>query len=130
MSKVAMPSMRKFGYDDSLATGSIAAGGTLGILIPPSVILVIYAMLAEQNITLTVAPEAMDWLAAEGYNPEFGARPLKRVIKKRVLRQLSKQMLQNEIQPGSQIVLDVFGDVVVFRQAREGERVTETAELL
>ena len=78
--------------------------------------------LAEQDITLTVAPEAMDWLAAEGYNPEFGARPLKRVIKKRVLRQLSKQMLQGDLRPGSQIVLDVFGDVVVFRQARAGER--------
>lgn len=84
-------------------------------------------MLAEQNITLSVAPEAMDWLAAEGYNPEFGARPLKRVIKKRVLRQLSKQMLQNDIQPGSQVVLDVFDDVVVFRQARETERVGQTA---
>ena len=40
MSKVAMPQMRKFGYSDELSTGSIAAGGTLGILIPPSVILV------------------------------------------------------------------------------------------
>jgi ATP-dependent Clp protease ATP-binding subunit ClpB len=82
-------------------------------------------MLAEQEIDLQVAPEAMDWLAQEGYNPEFGARPLKRVIKKRVLRQLSKQMLQGDIQPGSQIVLDVFGDVVVFRQARESERVAD-----
>lgn len=50
MSKVAMPSMRKYGYSDALATGSIAAGGTLGILIPPSVVLVIYGILAEQNI--------------------------------------------------------------------------------
>ncbi|MGC1505380.1 MAG: TRAP transporter large permease [Sulfitobacter sp.] len=50
MSKVAMPSMRKFGYDDRLATGSIAAGGTLGILIPPSVILIIYGLLTESNI--------------------------------------------------------------------------------
>ncbi len=80
--------------------------------------------LTEQDITLTVAPEAMDWLAAEGYNPEFGARPLKRVIKKRVLRELSKQMLAGEVKPGAQVVLDVFGDVVVFRQAREGERVS------
>jgi ATP-dependent Clp protease ATP-binding subunit ClpB len=79
--------------------------------------------LAEQNITLTIAPEAMDWLAAEGYSPEFGARPLKRVIKKRVLRQLSKQMLEKSVLPGSQLVLDVFDDVVVFRQAREQERV-------
>jgi tripartite ATP-independent transporter DctM subunit len=51
MSKVAMPSMRKFGYDDRLATGSIAAGGTLGILIPPSVILIIYGLLTETNIS-------------------------------------------------------------------------------
>ena len=50
MSKVAMPSMRRFKYDDSLATGSIAAGGTLGILIPPSVILVIYGILTQQSI--------------------------------------------------------------------------------
>ena len=50
MSKVAMPSMRRYGYADSLATGVIAAGGTLGILIPPSVILVIYGIMAQQDI--------------------------------------------------------------------------------
>ncbi|MBE7422159.1 MAG: TRAP transporter large permease [Zoogloeaceae bacterium] len=50
MSKVAMPSMRKYGYSDALAAGSIAAGGTLGILIPPSVVMVIYGILTETNI--------------------------------------------------------------------------------
>lgn len=50
MSKVAMPQMRKFGYADSLATASIASGGTLGILIPPSVILIIYGIMTEQSI--------------------------------------------------------------------------------
>ncbi len=50
MSKVAMPPMRRFGYADSLAAGSIAAGGTLGILIPPSVILVIYGIMTESDI--------------------------------------------------------------------------------
>ena len=50
MSKVAMPQMRKYGYKDSLSTASIAAGGTLGILIPPSVILVIYGLLTETSI--------------------------------------------------------------------------------
>jgi C4-dicarboxylate transporter DctM subunit len=50
MSKVAMPSMRRFGYSDSLAAGSIAAGGTLGILIPPSVLLVIYGIMTQTNI--------------------------------------------------------------------------------
>jgi tripartite ATP-independent transporter DctM subunit len=50
MAKVALPSMRRFGYRDSLATASIAAGGTLGILIPPSVIMVIYGLMTEQSI--------------------------------------------------------------------------------
>ncbi|KJY82783.1 C4-dicarboxylate ABC transporter permease [Vibrio galatheae] len=50
MAKVAMPSMRKYGYSDGLAAASIAAGGTLGILIPPSVILIIYGVLTEQSI--------------------------------------------------------------------------------
>ncbi len=77
--------------------------------------------LAEQEIRLTIAPEAMDWLADEGFHPEFGARPLKRVIQKRVLRQLSKQMLDGSITTGSQIVLDVFDDVVVFRKAIKEE---------
>ncbi len=52
MSKVAMPPMRSFGYSDRLATGTIAAGGTLGIMIPPSVPLVIYGIIAEQDIGL------------------------------------------------------------------------------
>ena len=50
MSKVAMPAMRRYGYADSLAAGSIAAGGTLGILIPPSVILVLYGIMTSTDI--------------------------------------------------------------------------------
>lgn len=50
MSRVAMPSMRRFGYKDSLAVGSIAAGGTLGILVPPSIVLVIYGLLTQESI--------------------------------------------------------------------------------
>ena len=50
MSKVAMPPMRKFGYANSLSTGCIAAGGTLGILIPPSTVLVLYGIITETNI--------------------------------------------------------------------------------
>jgi C4-dicarboxylate transporter, DctM subunit len=53
---VALPEMKRFGYDDRLATGSVAAGGTLGILIPPSTVMVIYGILTEQPIgTLFVA---------------------------------------------------------------------------
>ena len=50
MSRIALPEMRKAGYDDGLSTGSLAAGGSLGILIPPSIILVIYAAIAEQSV--------------------------------------------------------------------------------
>ena len=50
MSRVAVPEMRRYGYDLAIASGAVASGGTLGILIPPSVILVIYAIVAEQSI--------------------------------------------------------------------------------
>ncbi len=68
MGQVALPELRRYGYPGSLATGALAAGGTLGILIPPSVILVIYAILAEQNIEkLFVAALGPGILAAVGY---------------------------------------------------------------
>lgn len=68
MGQVALPELRRYGYPDSLSTGALAAGGTLGILIPPSVILVIYAILAEQNIAkLFVAAFVPGILAAIGY---------------------------------------------------------------
>ncbi|MBT8477087.1 MAG: TRAP transporter large permease [Alphaproteobacteria bacterium] len=68
MGQVALPEMRKRGYSDSLSTGVLAAGGTLGILIPPSVILVIYAILTEQNIVkMFIAALVPGILAAFGY---------------------------------------------------------------
>jgi tripartite ATP-independent transporter DctM subunit len=68
MAQVALPEMRRRGYADDLATGVLAAGGTLGILIPPSVILVIYAILAEQNIVKMFAAALVPGLiAAAGY---------------------------------------------------------------
>jgi ATP-dependent Clp protease ATP-binding subunit ClpB len=72
-------------------------------------------LLDEQGIKLTVTKEAMRWIAQEGFNPEFGARPVKRLIQKKVLNELSKQMLKDNIQPNTQIVMDAFGDKVVFR---------------
>lgn len=68
MGQVALPEMRKRGYSDALSTGVLAAGGTLGILIPPSVILVIYAILTEQNIVkMFIAALVPGILAAIGY---------------------------------------------------------------
>ncbi|MFD0916082.1 TRAP transporter large permease [Pseudahrensia aquimaris] len=68
MGQVALPELRKYGYSGGLSTATLAAGGTLGILIPPSVILVIYAILTEQNIAkLFMAAFVPGLLAALGY---------------------------------------------------------------
>ena len=68
MGQVALPEMRRYGYSGALATGSLAAGGTLGILIPPSVILVLYALMTEQSIAkMFVAAMVPGVLAAVGY---------------------------------------------------------------
>ncbi len=68
MGQVALPELRRFGYKGSLATGSLAAGGTLGILIPPSIVLIIFALMTEGNVvTLFQAAIIPGILAAVGY---------------------------------------------------------------
>ena len=68
MGQVALPELRRYGYSGALATGCLAAGGTLGVLIPPSIVLVVYAILTEQNIAkLFVAAFIPGILAALGY---------------------------------------------------------------
>lgn len=70
--------------------------------------------LAEMGIILTASPEALDWLSQLGYDPQFGARPLKRVIQKKILNELSKDILAGKIDRDSQIKLDVFDHKFVF----------------
>lgn len=68
MGRVALPELRKYGYAGGFSTATLAAGGTLGILIPPSIVLVIYAILTEQNIAkLFLAAVIPGLLAAAGY---------------------------------------------------------------
>lgn len=68
MGQVALPELRRAGYANSISVGTLAAGGTLGILIPPSIVLVMYAMLAEQNIVKMFAAALIPGvLAAMGY---------------------------------------------------------------
>jgi tripartite ATP-independent transporter DctM subunit len=68
IAQVALPEMKRYRYDDGLSTATLAAGGTLGILIPPSVVLVVYAILAEQNIAKLFAAAFIPGLiAAAGY---------------------------------------------------------------
>jgi tripartite ATP-independent transporter DctM subunit len=74
MSQVALPEMKRLNYSDRLATGTLAVGGTLGILIPPSIILIIYAVLAEQSIAkLFAAAFIPGIIAALGYCVVIGA---------------------------------------------------------
>ncbi|MGQ3678140.1 ATP-dependent chaperone ClpB [Tenacibaculum discolor] len=72
-------------------------------------------MIAKQNITFDATDEAIAYLAIKGYQPEFGARPVKRVIQKEVLNQLSKEILSGRITTDSIILLDAFDDKLVFR---------------
>ena len=72
-------------------------------------------MLAQQNITFDATKEAITYLAEKGYNPEYGARPVKRVIQKEVLNALSKEILSGEVTTDSIILLDAFDNKLVFR---------------
>jgi ATP-dependent Clp protease ATP-binding subunit ClpB len=70
--------------------------------------------LSEMGITIEASDEALDWLSELGYDPQFGARPLKRVIQKRILNELSKEILAGKIDKESRIKLDVFDKQFVF----------------
>jgi ATP-dependent Clp protease ATP-binding subunit ClpB len=72
-------------------------------------------MLIKQGITFDATPEAISYLAEKGYNPEYGARPVKRVIQKEVLNELSKEILSGKVTTDSIILLDSFDDHLVFR---------------
>lgn len=71
--------------------------------------------LSKQDIKLSVSEETIDYLAEKGFDPQFGARPIKRVIQKNVLNELSKQLLAGKVERGKDIVLDIFDDQFVFR---------------
>ena len=72
-------------------------------------------MLEPQGFKLEVTPQAIDYLAQEGYDPEFGARPVKRAIQQLVLNDLSKKLLADEVDRDKPIIVDEFGDGLVFR---------------
>ena len=76
-------------------------------------------MLAKQHITLDATEEAIDYIAKLGYDPQYGARPVKRVIQKEVLNKLSKDILSGEVTVDSIILLDSFNDQLVFRNEND-----------
>ncbi len=72
-------------------------------------------MLATNGVELNITPAALKYLAEEGYDPEFGARPVKRAIHRLVLNQLAKDMLAQKVEKDKPIVIDVKDDELIFR---------------
>jgi ATP-dependent Clp protease ATP-binding subunit ClpB len=72
-------------------------------------------MVAQSGINLQFSDYALDYLAENGYDPQFGARPLKRLIQKEIVNQLSKKILMADIDKTKPVLVDVFDGVVVFR---------------
>ena len=75
----------------------------------------IIRLVARENIVLEATNEAIDYLAERGYDPQFGARPVKRVLQKEVMNALSKEILKGNIKAGSLILIDSFDNGLVFR---------------
>ncbi len=75
----------------------------------------IQKMLAVNGVVLEVTPEALRYLAEEGYDPEFGARPVKRAIHRLVLNRLSKDILAQKVDKDRPIIIDVDHDTLIFK---------------
>ena len=75
---------------------------------------ILKAQLLQNCIKLTVSPDAIEWISQLGFDPQFGARPLKRVIQRKVLNELSKMILSGNIQKDAEIVLDFMDNKLVF----------------
>ena len=76
-------------------------------------------LLEGQHITLEATEEAVSYLAEKGYDPQYGARPIKRLIQKEVLNKLSKELLSGSIRADSAVLLDSFDNELVFRNQNE-----------
>ena len=81
--------------------------------------------LEKSEIELKVTPDALHYLADKGYDPQFGARPVKRVIQKEVMNELSKYILSGKLDKTEPVVLDVFDGQIVFRKKIEEEALIE-----
>ena len=77
--------------------------------------------LREQGLDIQLTEAARDWLAEKGYDPAFGARPLRRTLQRLVESPLSKKLIRGELKPGDELQIDVENDEVVFRKIKERE---------
>ncbi|MEO1013144.1 MAG: ATP-dependent chaperone ClpB [Bacteroidota bacterium] len=76
-------------------------------------------MVAKQHIVIDATDEAVTYLAERGYDPQYGARPIKRVIQKEVLNNLSKELLRGKVKAESIVLIDAFDDNLVFRSEEQ-----------
>ena len=76
-------------------------------------------MLAENDVKLSITPAAQKFLTSEGYDPEFGARPVKRAIHKFVLNQLSKDLIANTIDKTKPIIVDADENGLIFKNSKK-----------
>ncbi|MCF1745068.1 ATP-dependent chaperone ClpB [Paradevosia shaoguanensis] len=83
-------------------------------------------LLKERDVTLTLTPAARDWLALEGYDPAYGARPLKRVIQREIQDQLAEEILAGKVADGTNVVVDAGEEHLVLKPEK-GPEVTDAA---
>ena len=88
--------------------------------------------LAEKGITLSIAPAVYEYLAKEGYNPQYGARPLKRLIQNKILTSVANLLISQEVTKGGTIVVDYKGDKFTFeaKKKRKGESPVVISDLV
>jgi ATP-dependent Clp protease ATP-binding subunit ClpB len=79
------------------------------------------AKLADRDMLLTPSEELVDHIAHMGYDPQFGARPIKRMIQKELLNELSRWIIEGKVETNTPMVIDVFDGKIVFRKPLEDE---------
>jgi ATP-dependent Clp protease ATP-binding subunit ClpB len=87
-------------------------------------------LLEDRKITLELTPQARAWLADKGYDPAYGARPLKRVIQKNVQDSLAEEILAGEIHDGEQVRIETGGAGIVIRARPAGEEAEHNAKVV
>jgi len=80
-------------------------------------------MLEKNNIRIKLEEKAVDWLARQGYDPQYGARPVKRIIQRYILNELSKKIISQEISKDELIILDIHNDQLIFKNIISEQKV-------
>jgi ATP-dependent Clp protease ATP-binding subunit ClpB len=80
-------------------------------------------LLKDSNVQIKLSDYALDWLAKEGFDPQYGARPLKRLIQKELVNELSKKLLASEVKPNETIFIDEVDGVLFFKNEKAKKKV-------